>query len=175
MDYTREHSDLIKNIIDAHDDCGEFSERVVGKCILLRNNTIALTANDVHDFNLLPGGGINKEEDLYSGVKRECEEETGFKINIIKSLGTTSDFRKRRCKKYITTCVVAEAAEYVGEKLTNEEADIGFEIIWLEKEKILPLMEEQVKLVQENNVEFYNTKFNIVRDYLFLKNYLAGN
>jgi len=45
-------------------------------------------------YYTLPGGGVNPEETYEKGIIRECKEEVGCDVQIIKYIGTTLEYQK---------------------------------------------------------------------------------
>ncbi len=123
---------------------------------------------------MLAGGGA-ENNNLENEINRECQEEIFYFIKNIKRLYEIQEFRNRSVKEYQTVCFYGEIDKKVEEdNRTESEKENGLEIVWLEKDEILKIMKEQVEQVERNEVKFYNTAFNIVRDYefwlIFLKN-----
>jgi ADP-ribose pyrophosphatase YjhB (NUDIX family) len=56
------------------------------KAIIIKNNKILLTYNEYNGekFYLLPGGGQRHNETIIDALKRECLEEIGSSVEIIK-------------------------------------------------------------------------------------------
>jgi 8-oxo-dGTP pyrophosphatase MutT (NUDIX family) len=50
------------------------------RVILIKNNKVLLVQHRYNNLWVFPGGGVDRDEDLYSGGKREVLEETGYKI-----------------------------------------------------------------------------------------------
>ena len=147
-----------------------FEERQTVK-IIIKNEEgkIALITNPVHNFFLLPGGGA-ESEDLVKEAEREAVEETNWFTTNITEVGKLEEFRNRGAKHYITTCFTADATtENDVDLRTEEEKENGLVTKWFTYEEAIEIMEEQVEKVKRGEVEFYNTAFNIVRDYSFVK------
>lgn len=58
----------------------------IGATVLVLNNKDEILLTKRHDLKIwvFPGGGANDSESLEQAAKREVEEETGFKVKIIK-------------------------------------------------------------------------------------------
>ncbi len=57
------------------------------KAVIVREGKLLLTVNTDHlegSYYLLPGGGQEKKETLEEAVKRECEEELGVEIEVVR-------------------------------------------------------------------------------------------
>lgn len=147
-----------------------FEDRLTGKAIVFdKDHNIALVGNKVNSFYSLPGGGIDDHESVENGIIRECLEEIGCKILLKEKIGVIDDYRIRDKKHCINYCYVAEV---VGEKgkqfLIKEESHNGMHVIWVSFEKALEIIKKEMDQLRNGEVNFYNTGFNIVRDYFFL-------
>lgn len=156
---------------DAEDASGiVWKDRPTGKVVLFnKENKIALIGNKVNDFFLLPGGGIEPNESVEEGIKRECLEETGCEIEIQNMLGVTEDFRVRDRKHCTSFGYLAKTISCGEPTLTDNEADIGAYVKWLPLPEAIELLALQEKKVKAGEVKFYNTCFNTIRDLLFLR------
>lgn len=147
-----------------------WKERPTGKVVLFNDkNEILLVSNTVSNLFLLPGGGIEKGEDVIEGVKRECREETGYEIEILHELGITEDYRSRDSRHCVSYGYAAKALSQGPISLTESERDIGFYIKWLSLKDTIEVFASQEKKVRRGEVDFYNTCFNIIRDSFFVR------
>lgn len=148
-----------------------YIDRVTGKAIIFdKEGMIALVGNNQNDFYLLPGGGVDREEEVIAGVSRECLEEVGCKVGSFKEVGCIEDYRPRDKKHYISYCYVV----YVdGDKgtpyYTEKEISVGMHVKWVTISEALVILRQQKTDLEEGRVKFYNTGYNIVRDLLFLE------
>ncbi len=147
-----------------------WKDRPTGKVVLFNENgEIALIANKVNNFFLLPGGGIEANESILEGIRRECREETGCEIEIQDALGVTEDFRSRDSKHCISYGYTAKAISYSTPNLTESEIDIGAYVKWLPLSEAIEQLRLQEEKVRAGEVKFYNTCFNTIRDFLFIR------
>ena len=147
-----------------------WNDRLTGKVVLFNEeDKIALIGNKVNNFFLLPGGGIENNESILDGIKRECREETGCEIEICNALGMIEDFRSREGKHCISHGYSAKVISYGTPTLTENEIDIGAHVKWLSLLEGIELFLLQEEKVRAGEVKFYNTCFNIIRDSLFIR------
>lgn len=151
-----------------------FEDRLTGKVIVLdKDNKIALVGASVNNIHTLPGGGIDKNESIEDGIIREAKEETGCNIKIDSIMGVIDDFRNRDKKHCISYCAIARVVGEKGESdLTEEEKKNGLHVIWLDKDEAYKTLEEEMNKVINGEIAYYNTAFNIIRDFEFVKKYL---
>ncbi|MCK4918616.1 MAG: NUDIX domain-containing protein [Candidatus Pacebacteria bacterium] len=160
-------NDIFKN--PEHTEPNSYEDRQTVK-IIIKNDKgeIALITNPIHNFFLLPGGGA-ESNNLEKEAEREALEETHCYTKIIKEVGKIEEFRNRNAKHYITTCSLAEVIKKSDEDLrTEEEKKNGLIVQWFEYDEALRILQKQTKQVNNGEVKFYNTAFNIIRDYYFL-------
>jgi ADP-ribose pyrophosphatase YjhB (NUDIX family) len=149
----------------------EYEDRLTVKAIVLdTEGRIGLVGNKQNSFLQLPGGGIDTGEDIKEGLKRECLEEIGCLVEIISEIGYIDDYRPRDKKHCINYCYVVKV---MGEKgtpnYTEKETEIGMYTEWVSSQEAMNIFEKQKQDLENGLVTFYNTGFNILRDYYFLK------
>ncbi len=160
-------SDIFKN--PEHQEPDSYEERQTVKVIVLNEKgEVALVTNPIHKLFLLPGGGA-ESNDLEKEAEREALEEINYFVKITKEVGKIEEFRNRNAKHYITTCFLAKTISENQEDLrTEEEKKNGLIVQWFSYDEALKILSGQVEKVKNGEVEFYNTAFNIIRDYYFV-------
>jgi len=155
----------------------DYTDRATGKAIIIDDeNMIALVGNKQNDFLQLPGGGIDSDENIEDGVIRECLEETGCVVSILDEVGCIDDYRSRDKKHCINYCYTVKALDKNGKlEHTEDEAGIGMYTKWVSVEEVLNIFKKQKKELEEGKITFYNTGFNIMRDFLFLEESISSN
>jgi len=155
----------------------QYSDRNTGKAIIINNgNMIALIGNKQNDYMLLPGGGIDENEDLQTGVVRECLEEVGYTVSIADEVGVIDDYRPRDKKHCISYCYIAKVTGGDGiPKYTKDESEVGMYIKWVDPKEALDIFKRQKADLDKGKVIFYNTGFNILRDLMFLEEAIVLN
>lgn len=131
---------LLKSTI--HPDINSLSQstflRNATRAIILKDDMILMLYTErYHDYTL-PGGGLNKGEDLQQGLIRELQEETGAQnIRNIREFGLYEEFRPwyktdfdiMHMKSY---CFVCQIDAQLGEtKLEDYEISNGMKAVWL--------------------------------------------
>ena len=153
-----------------YDTPEEYQDRHTVKIIIKnQEGEIALVTNPIHKLFLLAGGGA-ESDDLKSEAIREALEETSYHIEILETFAEMEEFRNREAKHYLTTCFIAKAVERNNEDLrTEEEKKNGLKVKWFSLDEGKKLMHEQAERVKKNEIKFYNTAFNVMRDFEFIK------
>ncbi len=123
----------------------------------------------------LPGGGLEGEEKPEEAFKREVLEETGCKVEIIKTLGTTEEYKSLNNFKQISYVFVGKVINDTKHlNITEKEKDEGAKLVWEIPEKALELITKCFdKLIASKYASIYSTKFVVLRDRKILEYYLS--
>lgn len=150
-----------------------FEKRITVKAVVKNDQgKFAFVTNPIHGFYLLPGGGA-ESDNLEVEIKRECEEEVNYIVDVVRKIGVVQEYRNREGKEYITACfVVYTVKESNDDTRTQDEKDNNLQVVWFTEEEASTTLQGQVEKVKKGEVNVYNTAFNIVRDYLFFSTYL---
>ena len=172
--------ELICKIMD--EDIGEVSVkmdnprlRLGARGIVVREDgKIAVFNKSNKNEYKLPGGGLEGEEKPEEAFKREVLEETGCKVEIIKKLGTTEEYKSLNNFKQISYVFVGKVLEDTKQlNVTEKEKDEGAKLIWETPEKALELIIDSYdKLIASKYESVYNTKFVVLRDRKILEKYI---
>ncbi len=140
--------------------------RAVRGIVFDSDNNVALLHAKNEGYYGLPGGGVDSEETYEQGIVRECKEEVGCDVEIIKYIGTTFEYRKRNnllneSWGYITKIIGEKGSPIlVGDE---NEAEKNSVVIWVSLGEAIHLMESIP--IQSELYEQYC----IDRDLTFLK------
>jgi len=150
-----------------------FEKRTKAKAVVVNDEgKFGFVTNSVHGFYLLAGGGA-ESDDLEKEIKRECDEEINFEVEVIEEIGRMYEYRNRKAREYETVCFhVKTLKELPEDTRTEEEKRNNLRVVWIDKNKAIDTLKKQVEKVERGEVDFYNTAFNIVRDNLFFSEYL---
>jgi ADP-ribose pyrophosphatase YjhB (NUDIX family) len=149
----------------------DWSKRKTVK-ILIQNKDgkIAMVTNPIHNFFLLPGGGIDGDEDMFTSADRESREEALCSIINPVEFGVTEEWRARDKKHYETFGVFAhEGVADTADTRTEDEKKNNLTVAWFFPDEVEEKLANQKELLKDGKVEFYNVGFNIVRDYVLFK------
>ena len=138
--------------------------RRAGRAVLINErNEIALLRVGKYSVFKLPGGGIEDNEDLREGLKREILEETGCHASTGDEIGLTLEFRDEWKMVQISYCYKAVVTEDTGTlNITDEEKDDEFALKWVPLSKAIALMKKHTS-------SEYDAKFMQRRDLVIIK------
>ena len=152
----------LDNVSDNEAD--EYTFREAARAVVVDSDgKIALLHVTNEGYYKLPGGGIDKNEDKISALKRECLEEIGCNVEIIEEIGSIEEYQKHFLTKQVSYCYLAKVIGKI--KLTNftdEEKVRGFEPVWM-------TYAEAVNILKIESPSAFKGKMSIVqRDQTFL-------
>ena len=76
-------------------------------------------------------------------------------------------------KHCISYCAVTKViGNKQGPELTEDEKKNGLHVKWFTKEEACNLLDEEYNKVLVGEINFYNTAYNVARDFEFIKEYL---
>jgi len=140
--------------------------------VIIKSNEgkIALVTNPIHNCFLLPGGGIDQDEDIFTAADRESREEVMCSITNPQTFGKIEEYRARDGERYETHGIIAQCHEKISDDLrTGDEKKNHLTVVWLTPEEAEKKLIQQENLFREGKIDFYNTGFNIVRDHILFK------
>lgn len=110
--------------------------------VIISDRKIAMVYSQKHDYYKFPGGGIEKNENKLSALKRELLEETGLTLNenSVKELGSVLRIQKSRFveneifeqENFYYLCEVYDSIS--NQKLDKYELDEGFTLEYVSPE-----------------------------------------
>ena len=142
--------------------------------IIREDGKIAIFNKSNKNEYKLPGGGVDKDEDIKEAFKREALEETGCEVEIIKELGTIEEHKSLDNFKQISYLFVGKVLKDNNQlNLTQKEKDEGAKLIWVDKEEGLKLITNCFDNLKESKYEnIYHSKFIVLRDRYILEYYI---
>lgn len=91
-----------------------------------------------YDYYETPGGGIDAGESKEEACIRECREETGFAVKIVKEVGFVDDFYNligRENHNHFFLC--AREGNYLGKKMVSQGDLYIHETLWLPLKEVI--------------------------------------
>lgn len=123
---------------------------------------------------ILPGGGVYKDETFDQAAIRECNEEIGCEIEIVKILGTITEYWKEELMKIEN---IGYIGKVIGEKKPivlvggEDEAEKKSTIVWVTPEEALKLVESN-KIPEKLYVKYVLRKsLNFLQKAIEIKNF----
>lgn len=140
-----------------------YKVRKAARAVLLNElGQVALLYVSNGNYHKLPGGGMEKEEDVSKALEREVLEEVGALISIDGEIGTIIEYRNKFRQLQISYCYFCKTkGELRKPSFTKEEIDNGFSLKWMDLESAI----DKIKSDVPNN---YVGRFIQYRDSCFL-------
>ncbi len=150
-----------------------FKKRTTVKAVVIDDNgRYGFVTSPRHGFYLLAGGGAESNK-LEEEIRRECNEEINFEVEVQKEIGRIHEYRNRDAKESETICFTVKTTKEAKEDTrTEDEKRNNLQVMWINKDEAIDIFKKQVGKVRKGEVKFYNTAFNIIRDNLFFNEYL---
>lgn len=149
----------------------EYIIRPTSKGIVIDSDgKIALLSTRGH--GLFPGGGIEEGETPEVAFVRECKEEIGCDIEILKYLGQFDQFRARDRKKYEVYFYVAKVMGDKGAPTTTSPGELKCILTWEIEANLLSILESQISHIP---LDEYLSQFNCRTHLLAFKKFLKIN
>ncbi|PIZ82089.1 MAG: ADP-ribose pyrophosphatase [Parcubacteria group bacterium CG_4_10_14_0_2_um_filter_41_6] len=138
--------------------------RKAGRAVIFdHNDNIALMYVSKLGYHKLPGGGVEKGEELHTALEREALEEAGSYIEVGDEVGILIEYRNQMKLLQISYCFLAKKLPSIGEQqLTTEEIEHGFQLLWIP-------IDEAIQSLELDRPSDYEGKFIRLRDLAFLR------
>ncbi len=138
------------------------------------NGEIAIFHKRLKNEYKLPGGGIEKNENIIDAFRREIMEETGCEISNIEELGITIEEKGLTNFCQISYIFIANVIKNTNKlHMTKKEQDEGGEILWLLPDeaytKVLNSVNNVIGSIYDDR---YKSMFMVKRDAMILSYYL---
>ncbi len=180
--------DIIKELSDdQYQNIGTWKERMIARAIVFNEDGLfaihKISRNDMFgDFEYYetPGGGIDEGETPENAIIRECEEELGYKIQIIKEIGIIKDEYGLLGRKNINHYFLAKTIEKTQKHFVSLGDTLIQETDYLPLNKIITLYENTPDkaiplLVKRRELPIWKKAKNIIlkeKDTLLLDNHI---
>lgn len=126
------------------EDIKDYVIRPTVKAVVLDDKSHVLLFSD-----LLLGGGVEDGETFEQALERECMEEAGININIIKPLGTVVQYREFLRKKYEVHGFLVRVTGTTSLPTTLQEDEVGKKVRWMKLENARGILENKIQSLKE--------------------------
>lgn len=142
-----------------------FKTRHAARAIVVNDKgEVALLKANEYNYHKLPGGGVERDEDMEVALQRELKEEIGCQAAIAFEVGEIIEYRDKWKMKQTSHCYLAkQVGEQQAPCFTQSEIDEGFEVVWTAN------IETAIKLLEQDKPENYDGLFIQRRDTQLLK------
>lgn len=149
----------------SEEEVKSYRTREAGRAVVFDDdNKVALLHVANENYYKLPGGGIEEREDKIIALYRECQEEIGCNVEIIKEIGSIVEYRKIFNLKQTSYCYLVKVkGEKGAPEFTNDEKEKGFEQVWLTYDEAIKALKESVATSVEGG------EYIVPRDLAFLE------
>lgn len=124
---------------------GGFRERNRAAGVVLndKKEIILMNLTNMY-FHMLPGGGVDSNENMEEALYRELKEETGANIKIISELGIVVENLEQRKMKQITYFYLTKVVGEIHEpNFMPDELEQGYQVEWYSIDKAIKILEEE--------------------------------
>jgi len=142
----------------------KFKLRQAARAVVFdREGKIALLFVSKKNYHKLPGGGVEKGENIEEALRRECREEIGCEIKITGEIGMTIEHRTKWEIKQEAFCYSAEVVGMKGQPaFTDDEIEDNFSVLWVS-------LNEATEILETDQSDDYQWKFIKARELTFLR------
>ncbi len=127
-------------IIGVHNPSIEYRDRKTVKALILNDKDEVLIIND----GLLPGGGVEENEDYLDALHRETMEELGVNIGDTNELGVVVQYRDFIKRKYIVNAYTAQYLNNSGITSPQNEREAAFVYDWYSIPDAIQLLDNSI-------------------------------
>ena len=140
--------------------------RTACRGIVIKDGKILLSYETVDDQWMIPGGGLEDDEDEKVCCIREIAEETGIVVNTSDCLFEIDEYYEEW--KWVNRYFVCEEVATTEMHLTEREQEVGMEPRWLPLDDIIKIFSEHNSYADTDEMR----RGMYLREYTALKEYL---
>ncbi len=179
---------IIKELSDdQYQKIGDWKERKIARAIVINEEGLfaihKISRNDMFGnfaYYETPGGGVDEEETPEIALVRECEEELGYKVEIIKEIGIIKDEYALLGRKNINYYFLAKTVSKTSKHLVSLGDSLIEDTYYLPLNEIITLYEKTPNngiplLLKRREIPIWNEAKKIIskeKDTLLLDNHI---
>ena len=135
--------------IGAHNPSIQYKDRLTVKVLILNDKNEILILNN----GLLPGGGVEDDEDAISALRRESIEEVGVTISDIENIGTVIQYRDHIRRKYVIHGYTARFVDNLSETNPQNQGEADFTHDWYSVDDAINLVTNSIQQMKDANID----------------------
>lgn len=146
-------------------DTSKFYKRRAARAVVTDSDgRVALLYVGKHNYHKLPGGGIDKGEDIKQALDREILEETGCEAEVVAELGKVIEFRDHEKMHQVSYCYLAkQVGDTCQPSFTEKELSQQFEVVWADD------INSAINILESDNPKDLGQEFMRIRDLTILR------
>lgn len=126
-----------------------YTDRETVKAVIINDNDEVLLFQ-----GQLPGGGVESGETLNEALARECMEEIGATIEIMKPIGTAIAYRDELKLRYVFTGFICKLISQTTQTTTQDD-EKGLVASWEDRTLAIARTEKEIQEVIAKGKEFF--------------------
>lgn len=156
-------------VIGTQNSLTDYINRPTVKVIVRNSNNKILIIND----GLLPGGGVENDEDNLSALKRELLEELGIEVMNHQEIGYVTQYRNAIKRKYLVYGYTAIYKDKVTDPTPQDDREAQFSHGWYALQDALRILEASISQVRDNTAKLNDSEkesklYNLMTTKIFL-------
>jgi len=132
-------------VIGVHNPSIEYKDRLTVKALILNDKNNILIINN----GLLPGGGVEDNEDNITALRRESIEEVGITISEIAEIGIVIQYRDFINRKYIIHGYTARFVDSLSKTNPQNQAEAAFTYAWYSVDDAINVLNNSIKQMED--------------------------
>ena len=131
----------------------QFRDKLADKSYIERPGAYGIVINDLGELGVLrvkgeyflPGGGLDQGESSEEALKRECLEEAGWQIEIVRGVGQAAEYDfSQAANQYLNLVGDFYVIKVISQLRAGTEAD--HDLVWLKPEEVFLKMPRQSQI-----------------------------
>ncbi len=134
--------------------------------IIVSDGKILLSHEIIGDLYLIPGGGMENNEDPTDCCSREVEEETGYHVRPVEHYLDLYHYFKYKPERQLNRYFICEVICKGEQNLTIHEKRVKLQPEWIKIEEAYKMFSNYKNIDEEEKRSLYNREFLALKSYL---------